>query len=459
MLRFPRWVLACCLGLACLGVSRPAWSAGMTDNTLIGLADLIVVGTVAGNTPAENQRQVTMNVDRVLKGQPVAQVTFLYRPHPSLELAADMPVANHNAVTVPLAGQWLVFLQHTQGGWAEVAGSDSVQPAERADTIAALVKSFPLQAYFQASSTWLYFDRAYHVGGSIKNVGRLPYVVRSCRLEGYYLSPKIGQTMTITIDPHPMWNAHAEVTTLEPGQEQSFQQSVIAQMPPTMNGIDPETLFMTPVAVRAVVELNEVSVKNDTTNMVATVATPWMSTLVGFSPKPTERFATSAAVATNEAEFQAVGNEAWPLPTTAGGETSVFIGLRVTNHGDKPVAIDTADTVQMTIQDGTGHALLMDMERKRTFASHPIMLPPGVTRSISRNGAITMLPQGKGWIMTGPDGAGGMWSVTLAQPGAYTVSFVYDNTDNPAGQLDATGVPFWHGKATVPPMSVRAVLQ
>ena len=286
-----RWLFACCLGLACLCLSRPGWS--VSDYSLIGLSDLIVVGTVAGNTPCGNQQQVTLNVVRVLKGQPVAQVTFLYHPLPSPALASERAAENHaaampgmlTAAPAPLAGQWLVFLQRAQGGWAGVAGNDSVQPAERADAFAALVKNFPLQATLNPSIGPLYFNQPFFEGGKVKNVGTVPYMVQTVWLEGYYVSPKFGQVVTIIIDPHPLWNASAVLAPVQPGQEQPFQQSVIAQASAGWNGIDPATLFLTPIAVRAVMTASPVVAQDRlAANSLVTVASPWVNTLVGFPP-------------------------------------------------------------------------------------------------------------------------------------------------------------------------------
>ena len=443
--------------LLALGLATAA-GATVPDADLIGLADEIVVGTVVSAArQSENGDTLSYRiaVDRVLKGAPVPAITVRQVVSSARALeAVPQPEEQH-----------LFFLRHDPRGFT-LLERDAVQPANRADTIAALLLK-PLYTLRIAEPLRpCVFGQPLQVYLLLKNLTDTRLECTNPRLEGVLDSPAMGdQVLTFTHD-HPLVMAAlpAEAMQLAPGEERQMEFYVATAEPASWQPLSQASLLRSMASVRAIATLIYHPLNPQAKSLYPAqqeAATAWAPLEIGFSrdAQPDE-FVTSAPVITNGVEFQGVANAVWPLPGLNSGKVStVFLGLRVTNHGDKPLAIDTSDTVQMSLRDSQGHALPMGGGNNLLRVARPFLLAPGETRTLPRTAAIIPMPKLQSWVIRGGDETGGVWDFTLPQPGAYSLSFAYDNTYKPTDQLGTPGAPIWRGKAVVPPVSVSAVAE
>jgi RNA polymerase sigma-70 factor (ECF subfamily) len=171
-----------------------------------------------------------------------------------------------------------------------------------------------------------------------------------------------------------------------------------------------------------------------------------------------ERLAASKAVRSGAVEFQTVVDARCPVPA-AGGSSPIDIGLRLTNRGGKELVFDLFDTITMNLKSADGKLLERDGGRNVTLPCPPLGLGAGRSATVFRSGRIEWQKDGKALVLTGPDGAGGVWLFRGLGPGKYLLSIQYENTE--ARERIAPevirGRTVWKGQAQTEPVEFAIV--
>ena len=450
------WLMAalCVVGLATnAGAVKP-------EADLLGLSDVIVVGTVVAaprpvDTPA-GAAAITIAVDRTLKGTPEPALTVLRVPGPPeaqdgtpRELRAD--------------DRELFFLQHDPRGYTLLGEL----PVEQADRIAAALAKPGYTLRIVTPLRPCDFGEPLQVRLAVKNLGDTPLQVTMPALEGVLYSTAMGERVVPfhVSQPSEMLARPADTVRLAPGEERELEFYVATDALASWQPLGTRSNLRTPVSVRAIALLTRQPALDAGHSALPPgwhAASPWVPLELGFptmSREPT--FTTSPPVTVQGLEFQAVANDVWPLPApTSGSAPDVFLGLRVTNRTANPIVLNRFDTVSMTIMDADGKVLPMGGGRDATRFLPPFTLAPGETRTIQRDATIQALRDQHSWRIGGQDGTGGVWDCDLPRPGPYRVSFHYAYAeDGKTGRQLLRSTNCWQGEATTPAMTVQAVMQ
>ena len=123
-----------------LGAVARAQLAYVSENDLLGQADLIVVGTIVSETrdadvPNYMAMVTQIKVTQTLRGPKLDTVTARHAAVPVMP--PGMMILDHGGFTLPVGESRLLFLQRGPGGYTIVGGGQGVKPAEDADRIAA----------------------------------------------------------------------------------------------------------------------------------------------------------------------------------------------------------------------------------------------------------------------------------------------------------------------------------
>ena len=292
MARIAIWgVLALCLA----AVPALAQLPYVSQNELLGSADLVIVGTPLSDTRLPNvpdwqAMQAVVRVDRVLKGTATGNITVRHAAVPIMP--PGMMITDHGGFTLELNKPVLLFLAHAQGGYTIVGGGQGRRPAEDADVITQALKEFPYSVTLQEPVGPLYFNRAVAMTMTVTNNSALPVQVVTSSLEGYFYSSYAGASLTFQLIPPALaaapavWNTagRANPTTIEPGKSFAITGAYAAIEPENWRLLSPDTYFITPAAVRASVFV--LPMKPNAPNNAGgfRMASPWINTWVGFPP-------------------------------------------------------------------------------------------------------------------------------------------------------------------------------
>ena len=222
-----RWVgLVCALALSLLGTARAEnyTLLGLDEaKNLVGTADLIVVGgagerSIVPGVPDWLAGQVTLRVDKTLKGTAPATVTVRY------------PKWLDDGLTKTLhpEGRQLFFLQRGQGGYAFVEGMDGIRAADDADQYQKIADTFPVTVTLAGLPPVFNFGTAQPVTVKIANKGKDPVQLLFVALEGYYYGTRLDKRMSFKTDQAPDTIARP---TIEPGGEITATVTVACNVP------------------------------------------------------------------------------------------------------------------------------------------------------------------------------------------------------------------------------------
>ncbi len=154
------------------------------------------------------------------------------------------------------------------------------------------------------------------------------------------------------------------------------------------------------------------------------------------------RVKASQPVQVNGVEFQVVAQRVWTL----NDGTSIPLALKITNRTDKALQFNLFDTVSVIFKDASGKQLKIDGGRDRSAMPAPLLVEKGQSGTIDRTAKLER--KDKGYRLTGPDGAGGIWWFDDLKAGTYSVSIGYENTQALAG---------WVGKVVTKELAVEIV--
>jgi hypothetical protein len=136
-------------------------------------------------------------------------------------------------------------------------------------------------------------------------------------------------------------------------------------------------------------------------------------------------------------DFQAVV-EKKHLVVERGVERFIDLGLRLTNHSDKTLKFNLADTIRPVLKSADGTSIKASGGRRETTPVAPVVLAPGKSETVHWGARAELLPDGKSFRLSWTDGTGMHWWFNSGAAGRYLLSFEYENTD---------GQGFWTGKA------------
>lgn len=175
--------------------------------------------------------------------------------------------------------------------------------------------------------------------------------------------------------------------------------------------------------------------------------------------QPTNSPRDSQPVQVNGVDFQIVARTVWVLPD-GNAVTSIPLALKITNHSDKALQFDLCDTVSVHVRDASGkelNILVRLADQLKDQLIRPLLVDKGQSVTIDRTAKLKL--EGKAYDLSGPDGAGGVWSFVDLKPGRCTVSFAYESTQAAADILKKTlplgNDPFWIGKVTTKDLAVE----
>ncbi len=275
-----------------LGAVARAQLAYVSENDLLGQADLIVVGTIVSETrdadvPNYMAMVTQIKVTQTLRGPKLDTVTARHAAVPVMP--PGMMILDHGGFTLPVGESRLLFLQRGPGGYTIVGGGQGVKPAEDADRIAKLVASFELSASLKDKVGPFYFNQPVVLQCAVKNSGDKAVRIYEPQVEGFYFSPRLGGFAQLQIVPPDKPNANLTYPiTVEPGKEVVVPVQVLLTKPPSWGLFSADTYLLTPLAVRARIYTDfgpDVKTGQTITRSPAfALASAWTLTLGGFPP-------------------------------------------------------------------------------------------------------------------------------------------------------------------------------
>lgn len=289
-----RFVTICCALPALLwAIPMPALAdAAMPPPlTMIGLADLIVVGTitevhVVPDAPEQTTEQATATVARVLKGTVNTAVTFRYLSRRAP--VNGMLIEDDFAVTLPPHMSCLLYLKRTHAGYTLVSRGAGVRPATDTDAVAQQIAAFPVSLTAETPIPPLYFGEPRIVRVKLKNLTNGVIQVRDeIQAESFFFSPRMTSPMQFDVLPPPARElAPLPPPDIQPGEERVIPMMLISHAPASWAIFTPDTYLQTPAAVRILLTVDLAPGPRDATPRYPefTVATPWMTTMTGYAP-------------------------------------------------------------------------------------------------------------------------------------------------------------------------------
>jgi hypothetical protein len=161
--------------------------------------------------------------------------------------------------------------------------------------------------------------------------------------------------------------------------------------------------------------------------------------VVAKKEKKDDGMVKSKPVRAGRIDFQAVaqGKIIAPAP---GGTEAVDLGLRITNHGVKPLVFSLFFTVQPILRSADGK--MFGRGRRSHQVDFRINVDKGESKTFYRRARLEWRKDGT-LRLVAVDGVGLVWWFDGVQPGKYWLSYKYENaTPKERGQ------PLWVGSAT-----------
>lgn len=286
-------LLAVCL----LALTACAQMIKVSDNDLLGTADLIIIGTVNStstlqNVPYWRAGRAIITVDKVLRGANIDAVTVSYAITPTLPAGVAMSDAGGMSLTV--GQQQLFFLDRTQGGYAIVGGAQGMRPVTDADNYAAQITDYPMHVALEGPIGPLNFDKNVAVKIKITNSGDMPIQIDAADLEGFFYSARMGYTVPVhTIPQLPRPGEVNERTPLispylpqvvDAGKTLELSAIVSCIVPAEWRLLSADTYVQTPTAVRANLSVQHANITNADTTPSWHTASGWQTVMVGYAP-------------------------------------------------------------------------------------------------------------------------------------------------------------------------------
>ncbi len=304
MLRFLLRLALGVLALYALLISASAQMVQVSDNELIGTADLILIGTVKSvatvpNVPYWQAGQAMLTVEKILSPVPAqqgAKLDTLTLRYPLPPIAPPgMIIIDGGGMSLHAGQQQLFFLQRDQAGWTIVGGSEGKRNVADADKFAEKIKAYSLSVALVGPSGPFYFGKNVAVKMRVTNSGDEPIQIAAANLEGFYCSARIGANV-------PFSNAQQQL--LRPAVKNELS-GLFAPLPPQVvkahetldmsvmivcaaptdwGLLSPDTYVQTAVTLRARICVQHANITNADTTPSWFAASAWQTVMVGYAP-------------------------------------------------------------------------------------------------------------------------------------------------------------------------------
>lgn len=284
--------------LTALAMGAKAMMIALPDEEYVGTADAIIVGTVLDDARMNPAREwltgrATVRVDQVLKGAP-AKTVIVYHSAPPQTPPGTM-IMDHGGFMLAPQTQHLFFLYRLQDGYSLVNGMQGRRDVAEVARFQQLITAIPVQLTMALPpATSFYFGQPAPVTIIASNRGNTAIEIRNPSLESYFVSPRMGLTMQLRVQPEqanaaPTANGavfgmpmQQQPITVEPGKTVNLTLNVTSDKPASWQVFTPDTYLLTPITLRARVYIMPIAGNNRLAGY--SVATPWQQVLVGFPP-------------------------------------------------------------------------------------------------------------------------------------------------------------------------------
>ncbi len=255
--------LACCLAAPW---RASAMQIAVTDNDLLGQADLVFVGSVQSD---ERLPGVTdwhagkgvIKIERLLKGPKLDTVTVRHTVPPILP--PGMIMMDHGGFMLSATQQQLFFLQRGPEGYSIFLGMQSMRPIGEADRFAQLIAAFPYEVVMASPVGPFYFGQATTVSVKITNKGTEPIQCYPATLDGRFFSPRMGGSAQFSAPPAPRQpgtpgglirldgGGQNDAITVEAGKDTTMTVKQICQQPASWSLFPADSYLQSPLMLRA----------------------------------------------------------------------------------------------------------------------------------------------------------------------------------------------------------------
>ncbi|MEI7832454.1 MAG: hypothetical protein WCJ56_04575 [bacterium] len=272
--------------------------------TFASTNDVIVVGALqevtlpdvpkeVGAARAAATARVQLLVQKVLKGPGKLGLMELRVPLGlaySTDIVGNPPKAKYTikgwTPSLKKDDQYVVGLQNGPGGLGLPAYGQSLQPADAADGIAAVLAKMPLTVVTALALKALTFGENLKVTVTVKNTSGMPQTVTGAWLSGMYLSTKVGpyaelRSQTTVPAFWDLTNGKATPLVVKPDETATVTMTAQLGKPAAWQMLGPSTLLLTPMIIRPVLSLQVPGA--DGNPGTAQVAGQWQVLQVGYT--------------------------------------------------------------------------------------------------------------------------------------------------------------------------------
>ena len=173
----------CLLVLLILPLAGIAQAIAMTDLERIGIADVIVVGTIAKtNDIGKAEGQMQLIVNQVIKGAADHLITV-----------NNLANFRHHMQLLNIGTQHIFFLQKMRDGYSIMHGLLCLRPMTELDNIVKLTADYPVTVSINKPITPLIFNGHSVINITVKNVTNTPISFSKIVLQGYFEAKEVSE--------------------------------------------------------------------------------------------------------------------------------------------------------------------------------------------------------------------------------------------------------------------------
>lgn len=283
------------LVMGTLMLSASAQMLRVTDNDLLGTADLIIVGTIKSVTtlpyvPYWQAGQAIVTVEKVLKGAKVVEVTVRYPLPPTPP--PGMVIMDGGGMSLKAGQQQLFFLQRGQEGYQIIGQYQGMRPAADAEKYSEAIRAYPLNIALVGPLGPLYFGVKQTVKVKVTNSGFESIQIDAANLEGFFISSRMGSNLSYNIlrqaggplagDDKLLGTPLPQ--TVQAGKSLEVLFTISCEAPQDWRLLSPDTYVQTPAAVRVKLFVQHANPTNGDITPSWSTASSWKTVMVGYAP-------------------------------------------------------------------------------------------------------------------------------------------------------------------------------
>lgn len=195
----------------------------MTDFERVGMADLIISGSIQKVVGSGKTGVMIIKTEKVIKGKAGETVdiqNIIWLRGKAKEYFCE-------------GKEFIFFLQNIREGYTLQHGLASIYPVTNLEKIVNVVKNYPLTATVVEPLGTLTIGKRTPVTITFKNNTDKPIGISTIDLEGFYVAKEMDATMGYTVGPEINGNHVAiwQVETIEPGKEYTVKLEFAVELP------------------------------------------------------------------------------------------------------------------------------------------------------------------------------------------------------------------------------------